>query len=265
MLVCIDASSVNRTNSRVVILLPIYCMLKQILSDFELSCHIGLLNKISLRVLNGDPRSFLLSEIISDRSNEIIQHPVENSLVKDSSQIRLYCDSLDLGLDKKEILRKSWDKVILPHPNHNKKKEATKNLEKIQIFISYAKEDYEKALRLYNDLCKQEGLNPWIDEKSILPGEKWKVAISNAIRQSRFFIALLSSNSVDKVGYGQKELKEGLEILDKYPESKIFIIPIRLDNCEVSDSRLNEIQYVDFFPNWSKGLAKILETIDTHL
>lgn len=143
--------------------------------------------------------------------------------------------------------------------------EATKNLEKIQIFISYAKEDYEKALRLYNELCKQEGVNPWIDKKSILPGEKWKVAISNAIRQSRFFIALLSSNSVDKVGYGQKELKEGLEILDKYPESKIFIIPIRLDNCEVSDSRLKEIQYVDFFPNWSEGLAKLLETIDTHL
>ena len=63
------------------------------------------------------------------------------------------------------------------------------------------------------------------------------------------------SNSVDKLGYGQKELKEALEILDKYPESKVFIIPVRLDDCEESDSRLKEINYVDLFPTWSKGLA----------
>jgi hypothetical protein len=41
-----------------------------------------------------------------------------------------------------------------------------------------------------------------------------------------------------------------LEILDKYPESKVFIIPVRLDDCEVSDSKLKEINYVDLFPSW---------------
>jgi len=83
--------------------------------------------------------------------------------------------------------------------------------------------------------------------------------------KSRFFIALLSSNLVDRVGYGQNELKEALEILDKYPESKVFIIPVRLDDCEVSDSKLKEINYVDLFPSWREGFKKILETIDTYL
>ena len=45
-----------------------------------------------------------------------------------------------------------------------------------------------------------------------------------------------------------------MEILDKYPESKVFIIPVRLDDCKASDSRLTEINYVDLFPTWMKGL-----------
>jgi hypothetical protein len=108
---------------------------------------------------------------------------------------------------------------------------------------------------------EERDLKPWIDKESLLPGQKWKVAISNAIRDSRFFVALLSSNSVNKKGYGQKELKEALDILDEYPESQVYLIPIRLDNCQVSDSRLRQIQYVDLFPDWDKGLSKILDTI----
>ncbi|MGC2668137.1 MAG: toll/interleukin-1 receptor domain-containing protein [Candidatus Nitrosopolaris sp.] len=104
---------------------------------------------------------------------------------------------------------------------------------------------------------------PWGRSRFRRAGEKWK--FNNAIIKSRFFIALLSSNSVDKVGYGQNELKEALEILDKYPESKVFIIPVRLDDCEVSDSKLKEINYVDLFPSWREGFKKILETIDTYL
>jgi hypothetical protein len=171
----------------------------------------------------------------STSSSEIIRYPIENNLMKDSSQISLYCESLDLELDKKEILPMSSDIVNLPRSTQDKTKGYTQKLKKeIQIFISYAKEDRTKALRLYDDLSTQERLNPWIDKKSLLPGEKWKVATSEVIRKSRFFIALVSSNSVDKVGYMQRELKEAFEILDKYPESKVFIIPIRLDNCKVS-------------------------------
>jgi len=104
-------------------------------------------------------------------------------------------------------------------------------------------------------------MNPWIDEESLLPGQNWRIAISNAIRDSRYFVALLSSNSVNKKGYGQRELKEALDILDEYPQSQVYIIPVRLDNCQVSDSRLKQIQYVDLFPDWEKGFRKILSTI----
>ncbi len=47
----------------------------------------------------------------------------------------------------------------------------------IKVFISYAKEDYETALKLYNDL-KQVGVTPWLDKKDLLPGANWENRIS---------------------------------------------------------------------------------------
>jgi hypothetical protein len=56
-----------------------------------------------------------------------------------------------------------------------------------------------------------------------------------------------------KRGYVQKELKEALEILDEFPESGVFIIPVRLEAINISDSRLEQIQYVDLFPSWGEA------------
>jgi hypothetical protein len=131
-----------------------------------------------------------------------------------------------------------------------------------KVFLSYAREDEDQARRLFEDL-KRAGLNPWFDKDSLLPGQRWKTAIKTAIRDCRFFIALLSSNSINKRGYVQKELKDALEVLDEYPSTAIFIIPARLDNCSPSDDRLNDLNWVDMFPSWEDGLARIIRTIES--
>jgi hypothetical protein len=69
---------------------------------------------------------------------------------------------------------------------------------------------------------------------------------------------------VDKKGYVQKELKKALDLFEEYPESEIFIIPARLDDCSVSDIRLQEIHYIDLFPNLDEGFRSILETVKYH-
>ncbi len=38
-----------------------------------------------------------------------------------------------------------------------------------KVFISYAKEDYETAKRLYDDL-KEAGAEPWLDDEDLLSG-----------------------------------------------------------------------------------------------
>lgn len=131
-------------------------------------------------------------------------------------------------------------------------------------FLSYAREDIEQAERLFNDL-REVGVNVWFDKHSLLPGQKWKAAIREAMKNSRFFLALLSTSSINKRGYVQKELKEALEIYDEYPESAIFLIPIRLDECIPLDERVKNLHWVDMYQGWERGLARIVRTIESQI
>ena len=74
----------------------------------------------------------------------------------------------------------------------------------------------------------------WFDQESLSPGVKWKPAISIAIRECRYFIALLSSRSISKRGFVQSEIKQAIEVLEEYPENETYVIPVRLDECEVT-------------------------------
>jgi len=130
------------------------------------------------------------------------------------------------------------------------------------IFISYAREDIEAARKIYQEL-RESGFNPWLDKERLIPGHKWKDEIIKAIRNSQSFIALLSANSTSKKGFVQKELKEALEVLELYPDSAIYLIPVRLDNCEISHRVLKDLQWVDMFPNWDYGFNKIRAALHT--
>jgi replicative DNA helicase len=56
----------------------------------------------------------------------------------------------------------------------------------------------------------------------------------------------LSSNSVSKEGFVQKELRYAREISLEKPEGAIFLIPVRLDECDVPRG-LRFIQWTDYF------------------
>lgn len=126
------------------------------------------------------------------------------------------------------------------------------------IFISYASEDKEIVEEIFTSLT-QKGHTVWMDKKNLVPGQNWKIEIEKAINFSDIFLACLSNNSVDKQGYVQKELKTALDFADQKPESTIYIVPIRLDNCEVPFS-LKELQWANYFePN---GMELILNAIN---
>jgi len=131
---------------------------------------------------------------------------------------------------------------------------------KPKVFISYAHEDGVQAEQLYADLVRA-GIDAWIDTKHIPPGIEWASAIRNAIKDSRYFLALLSGNSVEKRGHVQKELRAALEILDEFPETQIYFIPVRLGECIPGFERLTRLQWVDMFPSWKQGVDRILWAI----
>jgi hypothetical protein len=128
------------------------------------------------------------------------------------------------------------------------------------VFISYGREDAAEARRLYADLAGA-GMRPWMDPINLLPGQRWKAAIGEAIESSRFFVALLSSRSVDRRGYVHREIIDALEVLDTYPEHDIYLIPARLDDCRPSHRKLQDLNWVDLFPEWSAGMNRIVAAI----
>ena len=129
-----------------------------------------------------------------------------------------------------------------------------------KVFISYAHEDLSAARKLYHRLRAVTGLEPWFDRENLLPGMKWRPAIRKAIRESDFFVSLLSQHSTTKRGFINREMNMALDILEEFPEGQIFVVPIRLEECHPPDS-IAEIQYVDFFPDWENGVNKILKVV----
>ncbi|GEM_PF-5173692 len=117
--------------------------------------------------------------------------------------------------------------------------------QKLKIFVSYASEDRVKV-KILADKLKSEGFDPWIDVDKILPGQDWRNVIKKAVRDSNAIIVCLSSNSVRKEGFVQKEITFAVDVAEEKPEDVIFIIPVRLDTCNVPD-RLSKWQWVDIF------------------
>ena len=61
-----------------------------------------------------------------------------------------------------------------------------------KVFLSYARKDLQSAIKLYEDLSTNPMLKVWFDQVDMLPGVNWRPAIRKAIRESDYFLALLS-------------------------------------------------------------------------
>jgi TIR domain len=119
------------------------------------------------------------------------------------------------------------------------------NPRKLRAFLCHAKENKDDVKDIYSKLLEAD-VDPWLDEKSIMPGKKWEYEITKAIRDTDAILVFLSNAAISKTGYVHKEIGQALNITDEQPEGRIFIIPVRLEDCQVP-ARLASIQYVDYF------------------
>jgi len=115
----------------------------------------------------------------------------------------------------------------------------------LRVFLCHASQDKPAVWKLHRYL-KLRGVQPWLDELDLLPGENWEVEIPNAIFSSDVILVCLSKNSVDKEGYVQKEISFALDKALEKPEGTIFVVPVKLEDCDVP-KRLNRFQWVDLF------------------
>ena len=134
----------------------------------------------------------------------------------------------------------------------------------MSVFISYAREDRAYAARLAN-LLHSEDVAYWLDIHSLKPGQDWKREIKLAIRQAKLIVLLISSNSVTKRGFVQNEIKEAIEQLRSIPAGEVFIIPVRINNCEPLDLELGDLNWFDLEPNVTANLAALVSQIRLNL
>jgi hypothetical protein len=118
---------------------------------------------------------------------------------------------------------------------------------KLRVFLCHSSQDKPIVRELHQRLYNENWIDPWLDEEKLLPGQDWDMEIEKAVEASDVVIVCVSSNSVSKEGYIQRELKFVLDIALEKPEGTIFIIPLRLDACDLP-RRLRSWQYVDYFP-----------------
>lgn len=102
---------------------------------------------------------------------------------------------------------------------------------RLRVFLCHASQDKPIVRDLYQRLLAEGWIEPWLDEEGLLPGQDWNLEIEKAVEASDAVIVCVSSTSVAKEGYVQKELRRVLNIALEKLEGAIFVMPIRLDDC----------------------------------
>jgi len=115
----------------------------------------------------------------------------------------------------------------------------------LKVFLCHASGDKPLVRELYKRLIA-EGVDAWLDQEKLLPGQDWRVEIPRAVREADVVVICLSNKSITKEGYVQKEIKFALDSAEEKPQDTIFLIPARLEDCVVPE-RLGRWQWVDLF------------------
>jgi hypothetical protein len=102
------------------------------------------------------------------------------------------------------------------------------------IFVSYAHPDLAVVRKLVAFL-KSAGLEVWFDKDKLLAGQDWESEITKAIKQCSLFLVNISSNSIDRRGVYQKEIRIALDVARTIPPSQLYIMPVRLNECSIPE------------------------------
>jgi hypothetical protein len=131
----------------------------------------------------------------------------------------------------------------------------------LRVFLLYARGDKEAVHRLYNRIGK-DGAKAWMDVEKILPGQDWQYEIHKAIHNSDIVIVCLSRRFNKQGGYRHEELRIALEKANSLPDGEIFIVPARLEECNVPEP-LRRWQRVDLFE--VDGYKILLSALKKHV
>ena len=139
---------------------------------------------------------------------------------------------------------------------------------KKHVFLSYYRENAKEVSRLRDDLLAA-GETVWWDQ-DILPGQDWRQAIRQAMRDSYAVLLCLSSEGAGRPMSGvNPEALDAIDVYRQYRTGEIFLIPVRLNDCEIppieidGTRTLDRLQWIDLFPPSRRkdGLSRLVQAL----
>jgi hypothetical protein len=136
------------------------------------------------------------------------------------------------------------------------------------IFLSYCHDNQAEAKQLRDDLLAA-GESVWWDQ-NILAGQNWKIEIRKALKDSYAVVICFSKETEARTESGiYPELLDAIDAYRNYAPGGIFLIPVRLSECDIplveigGAVTLDQLQRVDLFPsaNRSDGVNRLLESL----
>lgn len=128
----------------------------------------------------------------------------------------------------------------------------------LKVFLCHASQDRPIVHELHRKL-RISRFRPWMDVEDILPGQDWNLAIRRALRESDAVVVCLSKAALTKAGYVQREIAFALDLLAEQPEGSIFLIPLKLEECEIPE-RLKHLQFARFYDD--KGFGRLVAALE---
>ena len=129
-----------------------------------------------------------------------------------------------------------------------------------RVFLCHAHNDREIVHKLYERLVR-DGIQVWLDMERLRPGQDWEREIRKAILKSNVVVVCLSQGFNKRRGYRHEELKIAAEKAKLLSSGEIFIIPVRLEKCDMPES-LRHLQRVDLFE--TGGYKKLIQALQEH-
>ena len=130
--------------------------------------------------------------------------------------------------------------------------------QRLRVFLCHTSGDKPAVRELYQRLRQEGFIEPWLDEEALLPGQDWQQEIPKAVRAADVVLVCLSNEAITKAGYVQKEIKFALDVADEQPEGTLFLIPLRLEPCQVPE-RLRRWHWANLFE--ARGYERLLRSL----
>jgi TolB-like protein/Tfp pilus assembly protein PilF len=116
------------------------------------------------------------------------------------------------------------------------------------VFISYASDDREAALKICESL-RRAGVEVWFDLSELRGGDAWDASIRRQIKNCALFLAIISKNTrARQEGYFRLEWKLAVDRSHLMSQERAFLLPVAIDDTpEDSDNlpdRFKEVQWV---------------------